>query len=291
MRCCADLELIVLLRICLLALLCAGSACAKPDLVSHLVLTAPSDAFGGFSAIEVSEDGARFTALTDRGSLATGTLVREGDVLTGVTDLEFRPLEQVGQAGSLPRQIDSEGLALAGDGTLFISFELVHRVWRYTEAGGGERLPAHPDFDNFQMNSGLEALAIDTDGALYAVQERSGAKDRPFPVYRFDGAAWSKPFTIARRGEYLPTGADVHGGRLYLLERGFTGFAFRSRIRSVALDGTDEREHLETAIFDHGNLEGLSIWEDAGGALRATMISDDNFNPLQTTEIVEYRLD
>ena len=38
----------------------------------------------------------------------------------------------------------------------------------------------------------------------------------------------------------------------------------------------------------HDNLEGLAVWRDDSGAIRLTMISDDNFNLLQRTELVEY---
>jgi len=43
-------------------------------------------------------------------------------------------------------------------------------------------------------------------------------------------------------------------------------------------------------VLTHDNLEGVSVWRDADGALRATLVSDDNFRFLQQTEIVEYLL-
>jgi hypothetical protein len=47
---------------------------------------------------------------------------------------------------------------------------------------------------------------------------------------------------------------------------------------------------LQTNAGTHDNLEGLSVWQDNTGVIRLTMISDDNFNILQHTEFVEYRL-
>ena len=55
------------------------------------------------------------------------------------------------------------------------------------------------------------------------------------------------------------------------------------------MDGSDEETLLETSLFTHDNLEGLSVWRD-GGTLVMTMISDDNFRGVQRTEIVEYLL-
>jgi hypothetical protein len=43
-----------------------------------------------------------------------------------------------------------------------------------------------------------------------------------------------------------------------------------------------------SAVGQHDNLEGLSVWRDAKGTIRLTMIADDNFYFFQTTEIVEY---
>ena len=37
-------------------------------------------------------------------------------------------------------------------------------------------------------------------------------------------------------------------------------------------------------------MEGISVWRDAAGRTRVTLISDDNFFALQRTVIVEYLL-
>jgi hypothetical protein len=102
-----------------------------------------------------------------------------------------------------------------------------------------------------------------------------------FPLFVFDGA-WTQPFTIPRDGAFLPVGADFGpDGRLYLLERDFRGLAgFAARVRAFAIgpDGPGPAETvLETDPGTHDNLEGLSVWRDGAGALRLTMVSDDNF--------------
>lgn len=93
----------------------------------------------------------------------------------------------------------------------------------------------------------------------------------------------------------MPVAADFGpDGRLYLLERDFRGIGgFASRLRRFDL--TERGFDGETTLFQtpfslHDNLEGLSIWRDAQGGLRATMISDDNFLFVQQTQIVEHRL-
>ena len=148
------------------------------------------------------------------------------------------------------------------------------------------------DRSNLQGNSSLEALAIGPDGALYTIPERSGRMTRPFPVYRFKDGKWDIPFAIPRRDEHLVSGADIGpDGRLYVLERQFTGLGFKTRVRRFELDGTHETTVLDTANATHDNLEGISVWRDAAGQLRITMISDDNFKFFQQTQIVEYQID
>ncbi|SFO92582.1 esterase-like activity of phytase family protein [Tranquillimonas alkanivorans] len=279
------------------ALLIAGCASALPADVRFLGdfdWDMRDDRHGGYSGLELGEDGRRFLAISDRGWIVDGRLEREdGRIATVLAD---RPQRLKGLSGQGIKKDfeDAEGLAVASDGRIFISFEGEHRVWSYASPGAvPEALARHPDFAAMQQNSSLEALAVGPDGALYTLPERSGALARPFPVYRYADGRWTQPFEIPRRGELLPVGMDLGpDGRLYLLERHFAGiFGFSSRVRRFTLDGGDiveEETLLETASAQHDNLEGISVWRDGGGRLRLTMISDDNFTALQSTEIVEY---
>lgn len=252
--------------------------------------------FGGLSGIEVWPDGERFLAISDKGAFVEGRIERAADgSIAGVSSGPMRPLLARGSEGLAKGRTDSEGLAVAADGRVFVSFEGVARVLEYDRiSGSAQNLPSHPDFARLQLNSALEALAVDGEGTLYTLPERSGAMDRPFPVYRYRGGVWDQPFDLPRRGGFLAVDADVGpDGRFYLLEREFQGLAgFAARVRSFALsDGlSDERVEMQSATGQHDNLEGLSVWRDATGGLRMTMVSDDNFNFFQTTEIVEYRV-
>ena len=213
-------------------------------------------------------------------------------MIVGVAVTATAPLlDNEGGALGLSRG-DSEGLALAPDGTLFISFEGFARVRMQAGLDGvPSLLPRAAEFDGLRSNGALESLALGPDGSLWTIPERSGRADRPFPVFHFADGVWTIPWTMPRRGAYLPAGADIGpDGRLYVVERDFTGFGFRTRIRRFALDGSGEEVLLETATGVHDNLEGISVWQDAQG-LRMTLISDDNFRLFQQTQIVEYRLD
>jgi hypothetical protein len=253
--------------------------------------------FGGFSGLELSADGSRFIAITDRARIASGRIERDEGKITAITDVEFQPLrDDNGQAMIGARAADSEGLALGSDGQTYISFEGRHRVWRYSRPGAEAALLPIPEaFKGLQLNSGLEALAIGPDGTLFTLPERSGHLERPFPVFRYRNGRWDRPFSLPRRGKFLPVGADFGpDGRFYLLERHFAGpLGFLTRIRSFALGDAgfaDERILLTTYVGTHDNLEGISVWQDSSGSLRITMISDNNFSIFQITEFVEYRL-
>ena len=253
--------------------------------------------WGGLSGLALWPDGERFLAVSDRGALFAGRLTREDGRLTGVADLRHFPI--LDPAGR-PRPAgadDAEALALAPDGAFWIAFEgAPPRIWRYAHPGA----PAEPVELTRAMlalhrNSGLEALALAPDGALLAIPERSGALDRPFPVFRRDPATgrWEAG-RVPRVPPHLVTGADVGpDGLLYVVERDFSllgGFAVR--LRRADLAGWPDLRP-ETVLDSRGldNLEGVALWTDAAGRRRMVLVADDNFSPFQRTLFLEIALD
>lgn len=284
----------------LLALVASCGIAAEnvPDKARHLqsfTWSMKAPGFGGFSAIDFTDEGERFVAISDRGHVVEGRLLREAGRITGIESAKPVPIRNTrGQPMTGKARSDAEGLAIAADGRRFVSFEGDHRVWAYPGADRAVALSTHPDFAGLQNNSGLEALAIDQRGWLYTLPERSGQMTRPFPVYRYRDGTWDQPFDIPRIGGFQPVGADVGpDGMFYLLEREFTGLGFRSRVRRFALSptGIGPGEILFTSrLAQHDNLEGLAVSRAPSGQIRLTMISDDNFRVFQRTEIVEYLL-
>lgn len=251
--------------------------------------------FGGFSGIDVSQDGLRMLVLSDRATLASVKVTRQKGDISAIDLLEVNKLRS--SKGNLLRGriMDSEGLAVAPDGALFISFEGVSRV--VTHRHGSSRakvLPRPKSFRKLPLNKALEALAVDSQGHLFTLPERALNENGDIPVWRWNGQRWDTPFTLPSRGGFLPVGADIGpDGRFYLLERDFKLIGFRSRLRRWDLTDngpSGETNLLQTGLGTHDNLEGLSVWRNARGELRATLISDDNFGALQRTELVEYRL-
>ncbi|MDO8984590.1 esterase-like activity of phytase family protein [Cypionkella sp.] len=261
----------------------------------HWTMDAPR--FGGLSGIEISKNGRDIIVLSDRGTYTTGQIIRdETGRIASIAAEPVRPLQAADGKPLKPGFSDSEGIALAADGSVYISFEGRARVLFYPKLGGpAKNLPSPADFKAMQENSALEALAIDAKGTLYTLPERSGGQNKPFFVYRFKAGKWDKRLQIAREDGFLPVGADFGpDGKFYLLERDFRGLAgFSSRLRRFSLGpkGFDKgKTLLKTPVGLYDNLEGVSIWRDAAGHLTATMISDDNFTFFLRTQIVEYQL-
>lgn len=268
-----------------------------PGFVSSYDWVMDDPLFGGISAIEVAPDGLGFVAISDRGAAVAGDLVRDAaGRIAGVSASPPRALKGV-DADSLPVDDgDTEGLAIGTDGAAFIAFEVTARVQRHDDLSGrATMLPIPPEFAGMELNGSLEALAIDAAGTLYAVPEVTDRPDGVHPIYRFRDGVWDVPFGLQGRGGFLPVGADIGpDGRFYLLERefyGLGGFASRVRRFDLAAAGLAREEVLfETPPGRFGNFEGIAVWRDAAGALRLTLVTDDNFLPVLGTQIVEFRV-
>lgn len=252
--------------------------------------------FGGFSGIEVTAQGAKLVGITDKGNWITADLTRLDGRLTGARMTGFGPLLAISGKRLTGRNADSEGLALGPGGEFYVSFEGFHRVRRYDRIDGpAANVTAAAEFAGLQNNSSLEAMAVDKDGTLYTIPERSGALERPFPVFRFRNGTWDSKLSLRRDGDFLVVGADFGpDGRFYILERSYNVVGlFTTRVRSFDLSAEgfkDERVVLETRTGQLDNMEGISVWEDDQGVTRITMVSDDNFRILQRTMLVEYVL-
>lgn len=269
---------------------------ADGPLVFHgaVAVSPPDDRFGGLSGLTMEAPGAAL-AVSDAGRWVRFRLKIEGDRLTGVEAVRYAPIRDA-QGNVAPSGArNAEGLARdPATGRLWVSFEGYHRIWVYDAPGGPVlRRVLHPEWTRFSENDGIEALARDAAGRLWAVGE--GEARDSFPLWIGGPDAWEKKH-VPRRGEYRPTGADFDpAGRFYLTERAFsfTG-GFRFRLRRFTW-GPGESPATEETLLEYGaatnidNIESVAIWPD-GGRVWLLIAADDNFMPLERNVLALYEI-
>ncbi|MGR3805947.1 esterase-like activity of phytase family protein [Marinibacterium profundimaris] len=271
----------------------AGAQGARPgaELIGTLRLSHDAPWFGGFSGIEMSPDGAAMLLINDRGRWARALIKRENGVPVAATGWNSARISGPDGRPQPRERTDSEGLARLPGGGLCMSYEGPDPgVDCHDDLRAPARtLPPHPDFADMGLNSSLEALAADGMGRLYTMPERVTPSGAPTPVYRWDGTAWEVVMQLPESG-FRPVGADIVEEQFYILMRRFGPLGFSTRLIRLPVTGGKVEILLQTGPGIHDNLEGVSVWRNAAGALVATMVSDDNMNWFQRSEIVEYRL-
>jgi len=275
-----------------------------------LVVTADDRDFGGLSDLAIDPAGREILAVSDSGRWLSATLSYDGaGQLSGMTATRFGHLRGVdGAVLQGKRRQDAEALTRLPDGGgLVVGYERDHRI-RLFPAGNDlnarpQSLAAPPRLSAAALNSGVEALVALADGRLLAFTESQAASAANGPenyaVYLWEqGRGWTE-LALKPVGLFRPTGAALlPGGDVMLLERRFTllgGVGIRLRLIPAAaiapgavLTGTEIAELRLPLTVD--NFEGLAVHQTPAGATRLTLLSDDNFNALQRTLIVQFEL-
>lgn len=293
------------MRVLGFAVLLAACAQVMPALAQSVVMVPDSSVvwrssdgrFGGLSGLEITDNGTGIVAISDRGNWVRGTLTRDKDgTLTRARVTEIAPILGVKGNELKEKERDAEGLTFDADGRAYVSFEGYHRVRRFDEFGGkAHAVPGHAPIKDLNWNLGIESLAMDADGTIYAIPERARRIKPTVEVYRYRNGEWDSDLRISRGESFLQVDATFGpDGRFYTLERKFKwlgGFATRVRSFRLGPEGFyDEVTLLKTRFGEMDNMEGISVWTDPQGRNRVTLISDDNFFPLQQTVLAEYVL-
>ncbi|VAW10338.1 hypothetical protein MNBD_ALPHA09-2186 [hydrothermal vent metagenome] len=278
-----------------------------------LVLTSPDTDFGGLSGLGISAEGDRILAITDRGYLYSAQLDYRDGRLVGISEgaksslkgSKGQPLSDESKAWH-----DAEGLTLGPrrlKGPLWVSFERRHRIEVYDFGRLGAdarakrtRLPA--PLNRNPRNSGVEALArfgpkSAYNGALLTFSEnpRSGGKISGYIL----GGPRPGPIWLSAPGGYSATGiAFLPGGDLVVLERRLGNlFDFSIRLRRIAAATIQPGATLAGEVLFEGglayqidNLEGIAVHETDAGEIRLTLVSDDNFSPIQQTLLLQFAI-
>lgn len=277
-----------------------------------LTLTSKSEAFGGISGIHIEPDGARFLAVTDRGSWLRGRIVYEGGKPAGIADAEMAPiLGADGKPLAAHGWYDAESLT-EHDGMFYIGIERAHQIVRFDVRRDGLKargnpIAVPPDFKTLVANRSLECLSsapknASPAGNLIAITERSldaAGNHRSFLVKPNSRGDRVERFTVARSDDFDVTDcAILPPGDLLVLERRYSparGPAMR--IRRVPLAAVkpgalaDGKTLIEADLgYQIDNMEGIAVHRNADGETIITLVSDDNFSPIQRNLLLQFAI-
>ena len=253
--------------------------------------------YGGFSGLVISNEGTEALVVTDKSFFFVLELRRdENDILTGYSVIrKGRILSSKGEHLN-GRNTDSESIVIDENNNYYISFESNHRIMMHAEVEGkGVFVPKHPMFRKLSVNKGIEALAIDADNRLIAIPEKPPLGISDIPIFRLQNNKWEIIKYVKINDNFLVTDAEIlPQGLLLILERKFSWTqGFKTRFRLISLDKFDNTEPITvftSTANQFDNLEGVALWRDKKGEMRILTVSDDNFHPLQQSEIREFFL-
>ncbi len=253
--------------------------------------------YGGFSGLLINNAGTEALVVTDKSFFFVLELRRDdNDILTGYSAIKKgRILSSKGEHLN-GRNTDSESIAMDANNNYYISFESNHRIMMHAEIEGkGIFVPKHPMFRKLSVNKGIEALAIDNENRLIAIPEKPPSGISDIPIFRLQNNKWEIIKYVKIEDNFLVTDAEILPmGLLLILERKFSWTqGFKTRFRLISLDKFDNTEPIivfTSTANQFDNLEGMTFWKDKKGEMRILTVSDDNFHPLQQSEIREFFL-
>ncbi len=263
-------------------------------LVGALRLRSRDVEFGGFSALQYVDG--RLFALSDR-----GTLWRFDPAILAAAVPAPAPWQRCALYTGSGRP-DSESLAVAGDGTLFLAAEGEHALYHLDpEAKGRERLATRLPLPAWlraaPVNAGIEAATALSGGRLLLFTEGLFLAPGVLRAALRDGSGFV-PLRYPASEGFVPVGADSIGDTVYVLERRFSLFGgFAGRILALELPGRPVAETLLAprelarlrAPLPSDNFEGITVWQGEDGAREIAVVSDDNFSALQATLLLRLR--
>ena len=277
-----------------------------------LNLFARSRHFGGFSGIALDASGQTLLAVTDAGAWMRATLDYDGRWLKGMDNVVLGPiLGHDGKPLASDAERDAEGLALvAGDthsGAALVSFEREHRLLRYafTPQRFGPPdgvVPLPKEAQAMDANQGLEAVATIRAGRLkgtvVAFSERLKDKNGNLKGWLLGGPA-AGTIIVRRLGGFdITDAAGLPDGGLILLERRFRySEGVKMRIRRISAAELKPGKLIEGEVLleatdrlNIDNMEAIAVHRSRAGETILTLMSDDNFSPLQRSLIMQFAL-
>jgi len=270
-----------------------------------LVLTSKYKSFGGISAMRVRSDGENFLALSDRASWFLGRVVYANNRPVGIADASAAPVLDGG--GKPAPQWDTESIAEDGN-TLYVGLERINSIFGYDFDWKG--FPANarsvfvpPELKDLPFNQGLEGMVFvpkkyNLAGTLIGFSEKGLTEAGNLKAFLIGGPAPGM-FAVKRTDGYdisdaamLPDGDILILERQYSLQRGVAMRIRRIRLEDIKpgalVDGSTVVDADAHCQID--NMEAISVHTSRSGEILLTLMSDDNFSPIQRTLLLQFVL-
>jgi len=255
--------------------------------------------------------GTTLLAVSDAGTWFRATVDYDGHKIKGLSNTTIGPL--LGKEGKPlldDSERDSEGMTLIDGtptkGTAYVSFERHHRIdcypfdaERFGPPTGSVPLPAGTK--RMSTNSGLEAITLmrvgPLKGTLIAFAESLTDANGNLQGWLIGGP---RPGSIAVKrleGFDITDSTELPDGDLLILERRFRyNEGVKMRVRRVAASEIKPGAVIEgevlleaTDALNIDNMEAIGVCRRSGETI-ITIMSDDNFSPLQRTLIMQFAL-
>jgi hypothetical protein len=268
-------------------------------------LKAEDSRFGGLSGLALSSDGDMLYAVSDRGYWLSATMIHASDGrLKELGPWEIGPLLAPGNVPVSGRLRDAEALVRDRDGSFLVSFEKIHRLWRYPASPAlfgslPKHIPTPADLGEAPGNGGLEGITVLADGRLLLFTEQYENPDGSFKGWIFENGRF-EPLSYSTSDGFQPTDlAALASGDVLVLERRYNLIGSpATRIQLVSRESLQPGARLKgkeiirierPLVVD--NFEGMAVREDPQLGTFIYLISDDNYNPFQQTLLLQFRLD
>lgn len=273
--------------------------------VSGFELRSADRRFGGLSGLALSADGSMLYAVSDRGFWIS--IVTRHDAegrLIALGAMEMADLQTPAGTPVSGRQRDAEGLAREPDGSFIVSFEQIHRLWRYLPPPAAFKAPAQPvpvpaELAGAPNNGGIEGVAVLPDGRILMITEEYENPDGSVKGWFLEQGRFDSVSYVPSQGFRLTDIAALANGDILVLERRYGQLSsWAARIKRVPKESLragarlsgQELARLEPPLVVD-NFEGIAVREDPNAGTLVYIISDDNYSPLQRTLLLQFRLE
>jgi hypothetical protein len=280
---------------------------------SGIAISSEAENFGGLSGLSLSQDGREITAVSDQGDLLRARLLLDKfGRLVGLDKPRFHRLRGV-KGAYISRRADkldqdAEAVERLADGGYLVSFEVRHRILRYNGLTAKPSLFAVPaGIGKAPRNGGLEAMTPLPDGRILVLSEKFRTGKDGSKKGSGDYIGWLLSSEGESLGQVYWPGVDIFkptdlaalpNGDVLLLQRRYTVLggpgARLSHIPAERITPGGRLMDVELARLvppmSVDNFEGLAVHPDPKGGWWIYMLSDDNFNPLQRTLLLQFHL-